>query len=377
MKEAITMSIHSKHNKSRVSMYHSDKYNIYKYSSTKKDDAVEVDARLYRDLSVEFGLIRVMLSMIRNTKSLIFTTIDGVSQSKKITGNASIEGYYSGIEMCIVQEEYYVNCVYYYDSVLRVDVSIDNSGQFKTRTDTSYEFLLKYMRGLLQAVVEIVVHEYLQLGIRYSTIQSQLYPEVMSVLRLQCSIIKETVPYDMLGKSGFDTSGSNTCSHTGVEGIVSIGVVTQSLKLVNMVQRSRYDTKFDSISNSLEAITVETQVFYKVLCTAKKLLESIHSFMSREGRYVRGVYGVWGNGVGTPCCILHEQLLENNDMLVFINTGGMYYDYLDVVDTDTTIRVPVELFQKRVMLNTAINLQSIKDTIHGYLETVLDAMYNK
>lgn len=59
------------------------------------------------------------------------------------------------------------------------------------------------------------------------------------------------------------------------------------------------------------------------------------------------------------------------------NKVGMYSGYNDVVDTDTTIRVPVELFQKRVMLNTAINFQSIKDIIHGYLETVLDAMYNK
>lgn len=109
----------------------------------------------------------------------------------------------------------------------------------------------------------------------------------------------------------------------------------------------------------------------------KKLLECIHSCMNREGRYVRGVYGIWGHEVGIPCSILHKQLLDTNDMLVFTDTGGMYYNYLDVVDTDTTIRVPVELFQKRVMLNTAINFQSIKDIIYEYLETVLDAMYNK
>ena len=368
MKEAVMMSIHSRHNNNKVGMY-----------SGYDGGMLFVDARLYQDLSVEFGLIRVVLHMIRNTKSLMFSTVQGELCTKKITGNASIEGYYNDIEMYIVQKMYYVHDVYYGDDVLHVDVSIDKSGQFKTRTDTSYEFLLNYMRGVLQAVVEIVVHEYLQLGIRYDTIQSQLYPEVRSVLRLQCSIIKETVPYDILGRSGFGNTGSHTGSHTGsnidVEGIVSIGVVTQSLGLVNMIQRSRYDTKLGDING--KAITVETQVFYKVLCTAKKLLECIHSFMGREGRYVRGVYGIWGNKVGIPCSILHKQLLDTNDMLVFTDIGGMYYNYLDVVDTDTTIRVPVELFQKRVMLNTAINFQSIKDIIYEYLETVLDAMYNK
>lgn len=360
MNEAVTMSIHSKCNTSKVGMY-----------SGYNGGILYVDARLYQDLSVEFGMIRVVLHMIRNTKSLTFNTIDGEARTKKIAGNASIDGYYSDIEMYIVQKMYYVNDVYYDDSVLRVDVSIDKGGQFKTRTDTSYEFLLNYMRGLLQTVLEIVVHEYLQLGIRYDTIQSQLYPEVMSALRLQCSIIKETVIRGMLCESGF--------SNTDVEGIVSIGVVTQSLGLVNMIQRSRYDTPLDNtICNTIgKAITVETQVFYKVLCTAKKLLESIHSFMIREGRYVDGIYAIWGNEVGIPCYTLHEQVLENNDMLVYINTDGMYCNYYDVVDVDTTIRVPVELFQKRVMLNTAINFQSIKDIIRGYLETVLDAMYNK
>lgn len=117
------------------------------------------------------------------------------------------------------------------------------------------------------------------------------------------------------------------------------------------------------------------QLYLKILCTTKSVLETISSYMGREGRYVRGVYGIWGTHVGTKLSILHKQILDINDMLVFYK-DGVHHNYYEVVDTYGIVRIPIKVFQKRVMLNTVIQLQSIKDTVYDYVEGILDTLYN-
>ena len=66
--------------------------------------------------------------------------------------------------------------------------------------DTSYTAMLEYMRHILQSVLETLMREYLHLGhlghlgIEYGDIQSHVYQDVVSVLRLQCKVMTESVP---------------------------------------------------------------------------------------------------------------------------------------------------------------------------------------
>lgn len=250
MKDIIMMSIYGRHNRCNVSMYDSNTYKGLKSS------VIEVDANLYRDLSVEFGLIRMALGMIRSVETVAFKNVGTMLQSKKVTVTTHYEGYSSDITMYMLQEIYYVNQVHYDDYVLCVEVSLDRYNQFRVAMDTSYTAMLEYMRHILQSV-----------------------------------------------------------------------------------------------------------------------LETISSYMGREGRYVRGVYGIWGIHVGTKLSILHKQILDSNDMLVFYK-DGVHYNYYDVVDTYGIVRIPIKVFQKRMMLNTVIQLQSIKDTVYDYVDGILDTVYN-
>jgi len=342
-----------------------------------KDSVIEVDATLYKDLSVEFGLIRMALGIIHSTKTLVFNSVGTMLQSKKLIVTTHYEGYSSDITMYILKEGYYVNQIHYDDYVLGVEVSLDRYNQFRVAMDTSYTAMLEYMRHILQSVLETLMREYLHLGIEYSDIQSHVYQDVVSVLKLQCKVITESVPFDILHSSGFDVRDTDTTYYEDgneVDGIGSISVITDGIKLVNMIYMSSYDTKFGDIKGSV-ATTIKMQLYLKILCTTKSLLETILSFMGREGRYVRGVYGIWGSEIGTTLSVLHKQVLDSNDMLVFYK-DGVHYNYYEVVDTYGIVRIPVVMFQKRVMLNTAIQLQAIKDMIHDYLEGILDTVYN-
>ena len=67
--------------------------------------------------------------------------------------------------------------------------------------DTSYTAMLEYMRHILRSVLETLMREYLHLGIEYlhlgieyGDIQSHVYQDVVSVLRLQCKVMIESVP---------------------------------------------------------------------------------------------------------------------------------------------------------------------------------------
>ena len=159
-----------------------------------------------------------------------------------------------------------------------------------------------------------------------------------------------------------------------VDGIGSIGVTVDGIQFVTKIHESSYDTKFGDINGSV-ATTIKMQLYLKILCTTKSVLETISSYMGREGRYVRGVYGIWGTHVGTKLSILHKQILDINDMLVFYK-DGVHHNYYEVVDTYGIVRIPIKVFQKRVMLNTVIQLQSIKDTVYDYVDGILDTLYN-
>ena len=159
-----------------------------------------------------------------------------------------------------------------------------------------------------------------------------------------------------------------------VDGIGSIGVTIDGIQLLTKIHESSYDDTFGDIKGSV-ATTIKMQLYLKILCTTKSVLETISSYMGREGRYVRGVYGIWGTHVGTKLSILHKQILDINDMLVFYK-DGVHHNYYEVVDTYHIVRIPVGMFQKRVMLNTVIQLQTIKDMVYKYLEGILDTLYN-
>lgn len=195
MKDIIMMSIYGRHNRCNVSMYDSNTYKGLKSS------VIEVDANLYRDLSVEFGLIRMALGMIRSVETVAFKNVGTMLQSKKVTVTTHYEGYSSDITMYMLQEIYYVNQVHYDDYVLCVEVSLDRYNQFRVAMDTSYTAMLEYMRHILQSVLETLMREYLHLGhlgIEYGDIQSHVYQDVVSVLRLQCKVMTESVPYAIL-----------------------------------------------------------------------------------------------------------------------------------------------------------------------------------
>lgn len=370
MKDIIMMSIYGRHNRCNMSMYDSNTYKGLKSS------VIEVDATLYKDLSVEFGLIRMALGMIRSVETVAFKNVGTMLQSKKVTVTTHYEGYSSDITMYMLQEIYYVNQVHYDDYVLCVEVSLDRYNQFRVAMDTSYTAMLKYMRHILQSVLETLMREYLHLDIEYSDIQSHVYQDVLSVLKLQCKVITESVPFDILHSSGFNVRNTDKTYYEDgneVDGIGSISVITDGIKLVNMIYMSSYDTKFGDIKGGVT--TTKMQIYLKILCTTKSLLETISSFMEREGRYVRGVYGIWGSEIGTTLSVLHKQVLDSNDMLVFYK-DGVHYNYYDVVDTYGIVRIPIKVFQKRVMLNTVIQLQSIKDTVYDYVDGILDTLYN-
>lgn len=198
MKDTIMMSIYSRHNRCNVSMYDSNTYKGLKSS------VIEVDATLYKDLSVEFGLIRMALGIIHSTKTLVFNSVGTMLQSKKLIVTTKFEGYHSDMTMYILKEDYYVNQIHYDDYVLGVEVSLDRYNQFRVAMDTSYTAMLEYMRHILQSVLETLMREYLHLGIEYGDIQSHVYQDVVSVLRLQCKVMTESVPYAILYQSGFD-----------------------------------------------------------------------------------------------------------------------------------------------------------------------------
>lgn len=371
MKDTIMMSIYSRHNRCNVSMYDSNTY------KGMKDSVIEVDATLYKDLSVEFGLIRMALGIIHSTKTLVFNSVGTMLQSKKLIVTTKFEGYHSDMTMYILKEDYYVNQIHYDDYVLGVEVSLDRYNQFRVAMDKSYTAMLKYMRHILQSVLETLMREYLHLDIEYSDIQSHVYQDVLSVLKLQCKVITESVQFDILHSSGFNVRNTDKTYYEDgneVDGIGSISVITDGIKLVNMIYMSSYDTKFGDIKGNV-ATTTKMQLYLKILCTTKSLLETISSFMEREGRYVRGVYGIWGSEIGTTLSVLHKQVLDSNDMMVFYK-DGVHYNYYDVVDTYHIVRIPVGMFQKRVMLNTVIQLQTIKDMVYKYLEGILDTLYN-
>lgn len=374
MKDTIMMSIYSRHNRCNVSMYDSNTYKGIKNS------VIEIDATLYRDLSVEFGLIRMALGMIHSAETLVFHGMGKSGntkfQSKKVVVTTHYEGYSSDITMYINQENYHVNQIHYDDYVLGVEVLLDRYNQFRVAMDKSYDVMLKYMRHILQSVLETLMREYLHLDIEYGDIQSRVYQDVVSVLKLQCKIITESVPLDILHSSGFDVSDTNTTYYEDgneVNGIGSISVVMDGIPFVTKIYEGSYDVKFGDING--KCTTIKMQLYLKILCTTKSLLETISSFMERDGRYVRGVYGIWGNTVGTTLTILHKQILDINDMLVFYK-DGVHYNYYDVVDTYDIVRIPVMLFQKRVMLNTVIQLQGIKDKVYGYVDGILDTVYD-
>lgn len=365
MKDTIMMSIYCRHNRCNVSMYDSNTYRGLKSS------VIEVDATLYRDLSVEFGLIRMALGLIRSVETVAFKSVDALLQSKKVTVTTHYEGYSSDMTMYMLQEIYYVNQVHYDDYVLCVEVSLDRYNQFRVAVDTSYTAMLEYMRHILRSVLETLMREYLHLDIDYSDIQSHVYQDVLSVLKLQCKVITESVPLDILHSSGFDVNDTNTTYYEDgneVDGIGSIGIT------VDVIYESSYDAKFGDIKGSV-ATTIKMQLYLKILCTTKSLLETVVSYMDREGRYVRGVYGIWGSKVGTALSLLHKQILDINDMLVFYK-DGVHHNYYDVIDTYGIVRIPIQLFQKRVMLNTVIQLQSIKDKVYDYVDGILDTVYD-
>lgn len=371
MKDTIMMSIYGRHNRCNVSMYDSNTYKGLKSS------VIEVDANLYRDLSVEFGLIRMVLGMIRSVETVAFKNVDTLLQSKKVTVTTHYDGYSSDITMYMLQEIYHVNQIHYDDYVLRVEVSLDRYNQFRVAMDKSYTAMLEYMRHILRSVLETLMREYLHLGIEYSDIQSHVYQDVVSVLRLQCKVVTESVPYAILYQSGFEVSDTNTTYYEDgneVDGIGSIGVTVDGIQLLTKIHESSYDVTFGDIKGSV-ATTIKMQLYLKILCTTKSLLETISSFMKQEGRYVRGVYGIWGTHVGTKLSILHKQILDINDMLVFYK-DGVHHNYYEVVDTYGIVRIPIKVFQKRVMLNTVIQLQGIKGMICDYLEGILDTLYN-
>ena len=371
MKDIIMMSIYGRHNRCNVSMYDSNTYKGLKSS------VIEVDANLYRDLSVEFGLIRMALGMIRSVETVAFKNVGTMLQSKKVTVTTHYEGYSSDITMYMLQEIYYVNQVHYDDYVLCVEVSLDRYNQFRVAMDTSYTAMLEYMRHILRSVLETLMREYLHLGhlgIEYGDIQSRVYQDVVSVLRLQCKVVTESVPYAILYQSGFEVSDTEQSMYYEVDGIGSIGVTIDGIQLLTKIHESSYDDTFGDIKGSV-ATTIKMQLYLKILCTTKSVLETISSYMGREGRYVRGVYGIWGTHVGTKLSILHKQILDINDMLVFYK-DGVHHNYYDVVDTYGIVRIPIKVFQKRVMLNTVIQLQSIKDTVYDYVDGILDTLYN-
>ena len=371
MKDIIMMSIYGRHNRCNVSMYDSNTYKGLKSS------VIEVDANLYRDLSVEFGLIRMALGMIRSVETVAFKNVGTMLQSKKVTVTTHYEGYSSDITMYMLQEIYYVNQVHYDDYVLGVEVSLDRYNQFRVAMDTSYTAMLEYMRHILQSVLETLMREYLHLGhlgIEYGDIQSRVYQDVVSVLRLQCKVMTESVPYAILYQSGFDVNDTEQSMYYEVDAIGSIGVTIDGIQLLTKIHESSYDDTFGDIKGSV-ATTIKMQLYLKILCTTKSVLETISSYMGREGRYVRGVYGIWGTHVGTKLSILHKQILDINDMLVFYK-DGVHHNYYEVVDTYGIVRIPIKVFQKRVMLNTVIQLQSIKDTVYDYVDGILDTLYN-
>ena len=178
MKDTIMMSIYCRHNRCNVSMYDSNTY------KGMRDSVIEVDATLYRDLSVEFGLIRMALGMIRSVETVAFKNVGTMLQSKKVTVTTHYEGYSSDITMYMLQEIYYVNQIHYDDYVLGVEVSLDRYNQFRVAMDTSYTAMLEYMRHILRSVLETLMCEYLHLGhlgIEYGDIQSHVYQDVVSV----------------------------------------------------------------------------------------------------------------------------------------------------------------------------------------------------
>lgn len=367
MKDTIMMSIYCRHNRCNVSMYDSNTYRGMKSS------VIEVDATLYRDLSVEFGLIRMALGMIRSVETVAFKNVGTMLQSKKVTVTTHYEGYSSDITMYMLQEIYYVNQIHYDDYVLGVEVSLDRYNQFRVAMDTSYTAMLEYMRHILRSVLETLMREYLHLGIEYGDIQSRVYQDVVSILRLQCKVITESAPYAILYQSGFEVNDTEQEMYYEVDGIGSIGVIIDGIQLLNKIHESFYDDTFGDING--KCTTIKMQLYLKILCTTKSVLGTISSYMGREGRYVRGVYGVWGNKVGKTVSILQKQILDANDMLVFYK-DGVHHNYYEVVDTYGIVRIPVVMFQKRVMLNTVIQLQGIKDKVYGYVDGILDTVYD-
>lgn len=99
MKDIIMMSIYGRHNRCNVSMYDSNTYKGLKSS------VIEVDANLYRDLSVEFGLIRMALGMIRSVETVAFKNVGTMLQSKKVTVTTHYEDILV-ISLCICCKRY-------------------------------------------------------------------------------------------------------------------------------------------------------------------------------------------------------------------------------------------------------------------------------